>query len=285
MISETTYHRPDSLDQACNLLSENPEAVLLSGCQSLGLLSKEGIISLDTVIDLNGVPELSDISYKNGFLHIGALATHRDIETSKTVQKHLPLLSTAATQIADVQIRNAGTIGGACAYADPTADYPPVLMATNATIHSQSSTDSFEYTARDGFFIDYYQSAIGPEEIITSIKIPLPENAGYGFEKLAYRKNDRAIVNVAAILESKDGVCTRSDISVAGVWDTPLLANKTMEFLIGTELTEETISQASDMAREEILVCEDPLISIEYRSAMVGALTKKALTIAKEDLS
>tara|TARA_A100001037_G_C15153837_1_gene641838 strand:- start:653 stop:1453 length:801 start_codon:yes stop_codon:yes gene_type:complete len=266
-------------------LSENPEAVLLSGCQSLGLLSKEGIISLDTVIDLNGVPELSDISYKNGFLHIGALATHRDIETSKTVQKHLPLLSTAATQIADVQIRNAGTIGGACAYADPTADYPPVLMATNATIHSQSSTDSFEYTARDGFFIDYYQSAIGPEEIITSIKIPLPENAGYGFEKLAYRKNDRAIVNVAAILESKDGVCTRSDISVAGVWDTPLLANKTMEFLIGTELTEETISQASDMAREEILVCEDPLISIEYRSAMVGALTKKALTIAKEDLS
>ena len=145
MISETTYHRPDSLDQACNLLSENPEAVLLSGCQSLGLLSKEGIISLDTVIDLNGVPELSDISYKNGFLHIGALATHRDIETSKTVQKHLPLLSTAATQIADVQIRNAGTIGGACAYADPTADYPPVLMATNATIHSQSSTDSFEY--------------------------------------------------------------------------------------------------------------------------------------------
>ena len=285
MISETTYHRPDSLDQACNLLSENPEAVLLSGCQSLGLLSKEGIISLDTVIDLNGVPELSDISYKNGFLHIGALATHRDIETSKTVQKHLPLLSTAATQIADVQIRNAGTIGGACAYADPTADYPPVLMATNATIHSQSSTDSFEYTARDGFFIDYYQSAIGPEEIITSIKLPLPENAGYGFEKLAYRKNDRAIVNVAAILESKDGVCNRSDISVAGVWDTPLLANKTMEFLIGTELTEETISQASDMAREEILVCEDPLISIEYRSAMVGALTKKALTIAKEDLS
>ena len=284
MLSETTYHRPDSLDQACNLLSENPEAILLSGCQSLGLLSKEGIVSLDTVIDLNRISELREISYNDGSLYIGSLTTHRDIETSQTVQTHLPLLSTAAKQIADVQIRNAGTIGGACAYADPTADYPPVLMATNATVHSISATDSFEYSTRDSFFVDYYQSAIGPEEIITSINIPISKNAGYGFEKLAYRKNDRAIVNVAAILETKNGECTRSDICVAGVWDTPLFANEAMEFLLGTQLTDDDLSQASTMVQDEILVCDDPLISVEYRSAMVGVLGKKALITAREDL-
>jgi carbon-monoxide dehydrogenase medium subunit len=285
MLSETTYHRPNSLDQACNLLSENPDAILLSGCQSLGLLSKEGIVSLDTIIDLNRISELREISYKNGSLYIGALATHRDIETSQTVQTHLPLLSTAAKQIADVQIRNAGTIGGTCAYADPTADYPPVLMATNATVHSRSTTESFEYSARDSFFVDYYESAIGPEEIITSITIPVSKDAGFGFEKLAYRKNDRAIVNVATILETKKGKCTRSDICVAGVWDTPLIANEAMNSLLGTQLTDDDLSRASEMSQEEILVCDDPLISVEYRSAMVGVLTKKALKTAREDLS
>jgi len=285
MLSETTYHRPNSLDQACNLLSENPDATLLSGCQSLGLFSKEGIVSLDTIIDLNRISELREISYKNGSLYIGALATHRDIETSQTVQTHLSLLSTAAKQIADVQIRNAGTIGGTCAYADPTADYPPVLMATNATVHSRSTTESFEYSARDSFFVDYYESAIGPEEIITSITIPVPKDAGFGFEKLAYRKNDRAIVNVATILETKKGKCTRSDICVAGVWDTPLIANEAMNSLLGTQLTDDDLSRASEMSQEEILVCDDPLISVEYRSAMVGVLTKKALKTAREDLS
>ena len=284
MISETKYYRPDSLENAFDILSENPDAILLSGCQSLGLLSKEGIVSFDTVIDLAHISELSGISYENGFLKIGALTTHRSIETSSIIQEHLPILSTAAEQIADVQIRNAGTIGGACAYADPTADYPPVLMATNAIIHAQSETGPSDYSARDGFFIDYYQSAIEPDEIITSIAIPIQENIGYGFEKLAYRKNDRAIVNVAVLLAISNNECTRADIAVAGVWDTPLIATKAMNYLLGTQLSDSDLSSASEIAQEEILVCDDPLISITYRSAMVGVLTKNALKTAREQL-
>lgn len=282
MLQEADYYRPETIDAACDLLVEHPVAVVLSGGQSLGLLSKEGIITPEVIVDINGIDELRGIERDGDLLRIGALTTHRAVETSEVVADTVPVLAEAAEQIADVQIRNAGTIGGVCAYADPTADYPPVLMATDATIHTQSGDGMTEYTAREGFFVGYYESAIGRDEIVTRIDIPVQGTAGAGFEKLAYRKNDRAIVNTVAILEVDRGECVRSDIAVAGVWDTPVLAEEAAESLLGTDLDDDDLDEASRLTREEIAVSEDPLVSQEYRSAMVETFTKDALRTARE---
>lgn len=282
MLAEAEYHRAETLSSAFELLADHPDAMVVAGGQSLGLLVKEGIVSPEVVVDISRIEELQGLERDGDTLRLGALTTHRTVETSDLVADTVPVLAEAAAQIADVQIRNAGTIGGVCAYADPTADYPPVLMTVGATVHATSPNGETDYAAADGYFSGYYESELEDDELVTAVSLPvLGDATGAGFEKLAYRKNDRAIVNAAAVVEVDGDTCVDASLAVGAVGDRPELAANAAAGLVDTELTDDDLAAAAERAREEVPVSPDPLVSEEYRSAMVENLARDALVTAR----
>lgn len=283
MLSEAEYHTPTTVESACKLLNEVPEAVVVAGGQSLGLLTKEGIVTPEVLVDINEIDDLNGIERQDGELRIGATTTHRTIEQSDVVAEEIPVLQEAASHIADLQIRNAGTIGGVAAYADPTAEYPLVLLTLDCEIDSQTVDGTETYQARE-FFEGYYRSALEPDELVTEVRVPvLSESDGMGYEKLAYRENDRAVVNVVSHIDVENGTCTDANIAVGSVTDVPFLAEDAAETLVGAELNDDAIEAAAEAAKEEVPVDPDPSISVEYREDMVQNLVENTLKDAREN--
>lgn len=281
MLSETEYHRPTDIESACEMLSERPEAAVVAGGQSLGLLTKEGIITPTVLVDINEIEDLQDIERDSGELRLGATVTHRTIEKSDLVAEEIPVLQEAASHIADVQIRNAGTIGGVAAYADPTAEYPLVFLALDGTIVAQTVDGREEHKARE-FFEGYYMSVLEGHELVTEVRLPvIDEYAGAGYEKLAYRENDRAVVNVVSYVETEDGNCTNASIAVGSVTDTPYLAKNAAQDLTDTDLNDDAIADVANLAKDEVPIDPDPSISIEYREDMVYNLVEDTLKQAR----
>lgn len=281
-MATTQYHRPTDVETACRLIHELEDATVLAGGQSLGLMIKEGVLDPEALIDINGIDDLDGISKVDDELRIGALTSHRSIETSEIVEATVPMLSVAAGRIADVQIRNAGTIGGATAYADPTADYPPVLLALDATIVIRSIDGGQSYQPGE-FFTGYYESALSEDELVTEIRVPVLQAGEYGaFEKLAFRENDRAIVNAAARLRYDGETCVGVDVGVGGVADRPYRLESAQDTLVDTTVSDEQIERVASDAEDEVPVLPDPTVSSDYREAMVGHLVAEVLTQARD---
>lgn len=283
MLPEAKYHRPTDVESTCKLLDKRPEAVVVAGGQSLSLLTKEGIITPEILIDINEIDELQGIERQDGELRFGATTTHRAIEKSELVAEEIPVLQKAASHIADVQIRNAGTIGGVAAYSDPTAEYPLVFLTLGATIVAQTVDGVMEFDARD-FFTGYYMSVLEGHELVTEVRIPvIGDGAGAGYEKLAYRENDRAVVNVVSYVETADGICTDASVAVGSVTDIPFLAEDAGQVLVDTDLDDDSITTAAATAKEEVPVDPDPSISIEYREDMIQNLVEDTLQHARKN--
>ncbi|RQH02480.1 FAD binding domain-containing protein [Natrarchaeobius oligotrophus] len=283
MSAQTEYYRPETVDSVCQMLDELTDPTIVAGMQSLGLLMKEGIVSPDTLVDINGVEGLGEIERDDDHVTLGAVVNHSDVERSDVVHDAVPVLAEAAGEIADLQIRNAGTIGGATAYADPTGDYPPVLMALAATIVSRTTDDEIERDAGE-FFTGFYECALGPTELLTEIRVPrVGDGEGVGYEKLAYRENDRAVVNVASYLSFDGDECETARIVVGSVSDRPIAASDAAAELVGTEVTDEELEAAAAAAAEEVPVDPDPSVSAEYRQSMVRNLAEKTLRTAREE--
>ncbi|MFB6185485.1 MAG: xanthine dehydrogenase family protein subunit M [Halobacteriaceae archaeon] len=283
MPENTDYHRPSDLEAACQLLAEYDDTTVVAGNQSLGLMTKEGVISPERFVDINNIDELNGITQVDDTLQVGALTTHRSVETSTLVQKTTPVFGEAASRIADVQIRNAGTVGGATAYADPTADYPPVFLALDASILTQSVDETSKYSA-DEFFVGYYESALDADELITTIELPvMGVNEGAGFEKLAFRENDRAIVNVAAYIEMDNEICTNARIGIGGVPDHPHQAKSAAEKLIDTKVGDEVIAEAAEDAKSTTPIMPDPSLSEDYQEQMVEQFVTQAVKQARNN--
>ncbi|WP_254533251.1 FAD binding domain-containing protein [Natrinema gelatinilyticum] len=283
MLSEAEYHRPTNVESACQLLDDIPEAIVVAGGQSLGLLTKEGIITPEVLVDIKQIDDLQGIERSDGELLLGATTTHRTIEQSELVAEEVPVLAEAAEHIADVQIRNAGTIGGVAAYADPTAEYPLVLLALGGTVVSETVDGKTEYDVRDDFFEGYYRSSLDPHELVTEVRIPtLDENEGTGYEKMAYRENDRALVNVVSHVRVEDRVCSEANVTVGSVTDRPYLSTDASDELVGSELTDEDLENAAAAAKADVPVDPDPSVSTEYREDLVESLVEGTLQDARE---
>lgn len=281
MLPETEYYEPTDIESACQLLSETNGTVLAGG-QSLGLLTKEGLVTPDVLVDINGINELEGIDDTGEHLRLGATTTHRTVETSPVVGESLPVLQEAAKSIADVQIRNAGTIGGVVAFSDPTAEYPIVLLALDGAIHTRTADEKRVHDARD-FFTGYYQNRLNQGELVTEIRLPvLGGGEGAGYRKFAYRENDRAVVNVVSYVALGGGTCKAARIAIGSVTDRPVLADGAAEQLVGTDLADEDLDVAATTASEEVPIDPDPSVSRSYRSSLVETLTRKTLETARE---
>jgi len=280
------YFRPDNIKDACSLLSKHKgEAKIIAGGQSLLILMKERMVSPSYLIDITGIPNLDHAQYddKEG-LRIGALTTHRQIETSSLFKERFELLSEVEKVIGSIQIRNVGTIGGNLCHADPCGDLAPPLIGLEAKVRL-SGTEAERIIPLEDFFTDYFETAIKEDEILTEILIPPPlPYSGEWYQKCSPRETDTAIVGVAVVisLDSPNGACHKARIVLGGVGQVPLRTKKAEMGLKGNRINKKLIAEAAKIAGEEANPISDLSGSEEYKRAMVELLTKQGIERAFE---
>jgi len=195
LLREVEYARPTSVQDAVRLLSEHDGARALAGGQTLINVMKARAASPDVLIDLQDLEELKGIDLApDGTLGLGAMVTYSEVMASAEARAR-PILGEVCAQIADVQVRNRGTIGGNVCSNDPTNHLPPLMVALGATMHIAGSSGERAVPAEE-FFLGVYLTAAGPGELLT--KISVPPGKSDGFAAVAIGKDGTCIVNAAA---------------------------------------------------------------------------------------
>lgn len=276
------YHDPVSANAALALLAElGDEAKLMAGGQSLLPMMKLRVASPAHIVDLWRVRGLDAIGIEGDDIRIGALATHRALEDSELLRKRCPLLAKAAATIADPQVRNVGTIGGAAAHADPSANYSPALVALGAKLVLRSKEGERVVPAAQ-FFKDFFVTELRPTELITEVRVPaLAEGDGWEYVKLSRRAPDFALVSVAAVVRA-DGkrVCSRADVVLGSVGPVPLRASA-----VEAALRDKPIDRldAAEAARATALgsnTLSDVHADSAYRKEVAPVCVRRALETA-----
>jgi carbon-monoxide dehydrogenase medium subunit len=195
LLAAVEYVRPSSLAEALTALGSNPNARALAGGQTLINVMKARAAQPDLLVDLADLEELKGISESGGQLEIGPMATYAQLMDSSEVFGTRPVLSRVAGEIADVQVRNRGTIGGNVCLSDPTNHFPPLMVAMNAQMTIAGQGGERQVRASE-FFLGVYMTAVQPGELLTRITIPSAE--GDGFAAVTIGKDGTCIVNAAA---------------------------------------------------------------------------------------
>jgi CO/xanthine dehydrogenase FAD-binding subunit len=266
------YFAPTEVAEVLTLLQQYGEqAKLLAGGQSLMPLMKLRLAEPQTIIDLNQVAALDDIREENGRLHIGALARHADVAVHPLILQSYPLLADAARNIGDPQIRNRGTIAGSLVHADPSADYPPAVMALDGRLVVAKAAGGTRTVALDDFLSGPLMSDIGEDELVTRIEIPAPAaHAGGAYAKHSQVAGDFAIISVAAhITLDPSGICRQASIVVGGVMPKPSRAERAAGLLHGKALDATLLTQAGEAAAEEVETEDDVRASAAYRRQLI----------------
>jgi carbon-monoxide dehydrogenase medium subunit len=277
------YFEPKTVQEACTFLAKSENAKILAGGASLVVLLKNKLIFPDELVNLKTIPGLDhiDVSPK-GDLSIGALCRHRDIENSPVIQERFEILAQAASSIASPPIRNMGTIGGNVSHAEPSADFPPALIALDATLTIAGAKRSRTIPVAE-FFTDYFENVLEPDEILTEIQIPsLASSSGGTYLKLNKTTNSVAIVGVGAVISlDEKGKCVYAGLGVGGAASTPL-AIRDVAVMVGKAITSDMIESVASTAVKQCEPISDAHATASYRSEMVGVLTRRALAQASE---
>ena len=273
------YLRPTSLAEATRLLAANPDdAKILSGGHSLIPMMKLRLANPSVLIDIGRLDELRGIREEDGTIVLGANTTHYDAESSALLQQRCPLMSETAAAIGDVQVRNAGTIGGSIAHADPAADWPAAVLALDAQITLVNNSGSRTVGATD-FFLELLTTAMESDEILTEIRVPAnPARTGSAYLKVAQPASGFALTGVAAqVTLGSDNTVQQVAVAVTGVDNTAFRASATENALRGQAATEAAIEQAANLATEGVEGTDDIHASAEYRLHLTRVYTKRAL--------
>ena len=273
------YLRPTSLAEATRLLASNPDdAKILSGGHSLIPMMKLRLANPSVVIDIGRLGELRGIREEDGTIVLGANTTHYDAESSALLQQRCPLMAETAAAIGDVQVRNAGTIGGSIAHADPAADWPAAVLALDAQITLVNNSGSRTVGATD-FFLELLTTAMESDEILTEIRVPAnPVRTGSAYLKVAQPASGFALTGVAAqVTLGSDNTVEQVAVAVTGVDNTAFRASATENALRGQAATEAAIEQAANLATEGAESTDDIHASAEYRLHLTRVYTKRAL--------
>lgn len=220
------YKKARSLEEAVALLGEHKDARLLAGGQSLIATLNMRLSQPSMLIDINGISGLGGTAHKNGKVETGALVRHVQAERSELIAKHAPLIARAIPHIGHPAIRNRGTLGGSIAFADPAAELPACLLALDGEIDAIGPKGKRTIRAQD-FFQGLFETALGPQEILTAIRVPaVTKEARIGFAELARRHGDYAIVGLAASARGDGKKLSDVHLAYFGVGATPVRARK-----------------------------------------------------------
>ncbi len=275
------YSRATSLDDAiARLKGAGGAGKLIAGGHSLVPLMKLRLSEPQVLIDIARIPGLAGIGERDGRITIGAGTVHHDVASSALVQERCPALADAAASIGDPQVRNRGTIGGSLAHADPSADYPAIMLALDADIHLKGP-NGWRIVKAPDFFQDLFTVNMAADEIIASVQFAPIKSAAYA--KLHQRASHYAIVGVAAALEVTGGAIASARVGVTGATPHATRLTNVEQALAGQTLSDETIAKASQLAGTDLTdVNADLHASAEYRRAMVQVFTRRALKAAAE---
>jgi len=265
------YVRAGSAEEAISLISEHgDEAKFLAGGHSLLPLMKLRLAQPTVLVDIGRLADLSYVRDAGDHIAIGALTRHSVIEHSDVVKEHVPLLAHAVTHVGDPQVRHRGTIGGSIAHADPASDLPATTLALGATYVAQGPNGTREIAATD-FFEGFLTSTLAADELLTEIRVPKMQGAGWGYQKFNRRAQDWAIVGVAAWRRNGD-----AGVGLFNMASVPILATSVASALAGGASIEDAAEQAAAEADPQA----DLNASVEYRVHLAKVLTRRALEAA-----
>jgi aerobic carbon-monoxide dehydrogenase medium subunit len=277
------YHRAKSAQDAVALLGKyGEEAKLIAGGHSLLPLMKLRFAQPKHLIDVARIPELSFIREEKGVVTVGAATPHAMLEASASLQKHLPILSEAAAQIGDPQVRNLGTIGGSLAHADPAADLPAVVLALRAELSLLGPRGARTLSAED-FFVELMTTALRPDELLTEVRFPAqPKGAGGAYEKYPHPASRYAVVGVAAQLTLAGGKVSAASVGLTGLSTVVHRAKAVEAALLGKPVDEAALSAAAAKAPDGLKLRSDANLSEAYRRSLAVTFTGRALAKAAQ---
>lgn len=274
------YTRAASVEEALGILASDQGAKLIAGGQSLLPLMKLRLAQPARLVDIGRLPELRGVNkLDDGRLSVGALTTYAELMDSPAA--HYGVFKDAVPHIADVQVRNRGTIGGAVAHADPAADLPAALLALDAELVIQSASGT-RNARLDGFIEGPFQTALGHDEIVTAVILPAPRgDAGSAYASLEQRASGYPIVGVAAVVVlGAGGMVEWASIGVTGLSDHAYRAHEVESALVGTTGSPEAVAAAAALVVGDREVNADIGASREYRAAMAVVHTRRAIEAA-----
>ncbi len=273
------YVRASSVDDAIRLLGEHgDDAKLLAGGHSLIPMMKLRLAAPAMLIDITGIPQLDAIRVDGNRVTIGALTKHAALAASDALKKTAPALWDAANQLGDPQVRNRGTIGGASAHGDPSADYPAVLLALDATFTVVGKGGERKLRAGD-FFREMFDTALGAGEVLTAIAFDAAPKSAY--VKYHHPASHYAVVGAAAVLTLNGGSIATARVAIAGVGDSAFRAGGVESALAGVRGSDEAaVAAACAGTASGQDARSDTFASGAYRAAMADVFTARAVAQA-----
>ncbi len=276
-----TYHQPETVEEAVNLLHKQSEVKILAGGTDLIPKMKQRLFNPKHIINLKKIPSLKGIKETERGIWIGATTKLRDIEKSKLVKEKIPLQYQCVKTIGSVQIRNMGTLGGNVCNASPAADGALGLIALNATIHITGINGERDVAVED-FFRGPGESVLGKDELVTGFTVPAPEEAtGFHFISIGRMALDISTISVAVTVTLREGEVSDSRICLGSVAPVPLRLKKVEGYLMGKELRVDVITEAAERVSAGIKPIDDLRASAEYRREAAKGLMMEALYMAK----
>ena len=277
LLREVSYARPSTVEEAVSLLTEHDGARALAGGQTLVNVMKQRAASPDVLVDLADLDELRAISVSGTTLEIGAMATLAAIMRSSEVEVSRPILAATAATVADVQVRNRGTLGGNICVNDPTNHFPPLLVALGASMTIRSAVGERVVTAEE-FFVGVFETAVGEGDLLTRISVPAAgKGTGDGMAGVTLGAHGTYVANAAASVV--DGTWR---ISLGCVDAVPHRAAAVDSALVGADVDEAAVRSAVEGLGATLDPPADVHASAEYRRSLAETSTVRAVLQAAE---
>ena len=276
MLRRFRLEEPESVQEAADLLSRyGDSAKVYAGGTELLLAMKEGLVHYERLINVKQLKGLNEVKLDNGTVSVGALCTHHQLETAPLLKERLPALVELEKNVANVRVRQAGTIGGNLCFAEPHADPGTLLLALGATLVAQRSSSRREIAAAD-FFIDAYETCLAADEVLSEIRIPAPAaKSGIAYLKFGYL--ERPSVGVAIALTLNGGI-SDAKIAVGCAGPAPKRVAEAEAMLKGKSIEEATrnLASAGQVAGRAAQAISDLHGAQDYKEHIVGVLLKRA---------
>ena len=271
------YERATSVEGAIATLAKHgPEARLIAGGHSLLPMMKLRLANPELVIDINDLDELAYIDERMNEIRIGALTRHSELLESDLLARRAPVFRDAEEVIADPVVRNRGTIGGSLCQADAAEDLSAVCAALKANLVIKGPNGE-RTTGMDGFYIGPFTTAVGADEMLTEVRLPIRAGAGSAHEKVERRAGDFAIAAVSAAVWVDGGVIADAGIALGALGPTTIIATRAEDALTGKPPSEELFALAGEIASEDCAPVADGRGPVDYKRHLANVLTVRAL--------
>jgi carbon-monoxide dehydrogenase medium subunit len=281
VLDRFAIHQPQSVAEALQMLTHfGPDAAVYAGGTELLIVMKERLAHFPHLIDIKRIPGLQEIAFdtERRELSIGAVTTHRDLERSAIVRKRFPALGAMEAAIANIRVRNAGTIGGNLCFAEPHSDPATLLTALDARLTLTSSSGARQVPMAS-FITGLMETARRHEEVLVTITVPEPAStAGVAYER--FKLHERPTAAVAAVIAVDDGAITDARIVAGSVGERPQRLSETETILRGQAAVAATATIAADVIRDEVDTSGDVFESESYTRQLARTVGRRAIAAA-----